>query len=225
MSKRELRFLFFPFLLSSLFSGISVSQDPNDPVSAKLGIKWILVEGGEMGDFYIAATEVTFDQFDAFCDATGRAKPEDTYGRGKQPVVNVNVPDAEAFCAWLSKQTGSTVRMPTSEEWVYAAEGGNKSEDYLFSGASSDADEVSWNAENSDDKNHEVATRNPNELGIYDMSGNVWEMCPASNEIHGGSSASIPQHCFTTSSTEIEHPNEHSAIVGFRVLKEKKKQP
>ncbi|RPH31803.1 hypothetical protein EHM92_08905 [bacterium] len=176
---------------------------------------------GETGDFYISATEVTFDQFDAYCDATGIQKLEDTYGRGKQPVVNVNVPEAQAFCAWLSKQTGSTVRLPTSEEWIYAAEGGNKSESHLFSGASSDADEVSWNAENSDERNHEVATRQPNELGIYDMSGNVWEMCPASNEICGGSSASIPQHCFTSSSTEIDDGNERSAIVGFRLVKQK----
>ena len=100
---------------------------------------------------------------------------------------------------------------------------GTRAKDHLFSGASSDADEVSWNAENSDERNHEVATRNPNELGIYDMSGNVWELCPASNEICGGSSASIPQHCFTSSSTKIDDPKEHSAIVGFRVLKEKKK--
>lgn len=222
MTESKLRILFFASLLLLLLSSLGLSQSGGDPVSAKLGIEWILVEGGEMGDFYIAATEVTFDQFDAFCDATGRAKPEDTYGRGKQPVINVNVQDAQDFCAWLSKQTGSSVRLPSSEEWQYAAEGGNKTEDHLFSGSSSDPESVAWFAENSDDRNHEVATRKPNELGIYDMSGNVWEMCPASNEICGGSSASIPQHCFTSSSTEIDDGTQHSAIVGFRVLKEKK---
>ena len=128
MTESKLRILLPSMILIVFLGGIAVSQNASDPVSAKLGIQWILVEGGEMGDFYIAATEVTFDQFDAFCDATGRSKPEETYGRGKQPVVNVNVQDAQDFCAWLSKQTGSTVRMPTSEEWVYAAEGGNKSE-------------------------------------------------------------------------------------------------
>lgn len=222
MTDRKLQILLLFLLLSLVPASVAFSQGSSDPFSAKLGIVWILVEGGETGDFYISATEVTFDQFDAYCDATGIQKPDDTYGRGKQPAVNVNVPEAQAFCAWLSKQTGSAVRLPTSEEWEYAAKGGNKSEDYLFSGSDSDPESVAWFAENSDEKNHEVATRKPNGLGIYDMSGNVWEMCPASNEIRGGSSASIPQHCFTHSSTEIEDGTQRSAIVGIRLVKERK---
>lgn len=221
MTVRKPRLLPLLSVVLLLLSSAVVAQVANDPASTKLGIDWILVEGGEKGDFYVSATEVTFDQFDAFCDATGHKKPDDTYGRGKQPVVNVNVADAEAFCAWLSKQTGSAVRLPVSEEFEYAARGGNKSEDNLFSG-SNDPDDVAWFAENSDEKNHEVATKKPNELGIYDMSGNVWELCPASNEICGGSSASIPQHCFTYFTDEIEDGTQRSAIVGFRVVKEKK---
>lgn len=187
--------------------------DPNH------GITWIFVEGEEIASFSISATEVTFDQFDEFCQATGYQKPEDKFGRGKQPVVNVNVADMTAFCNWLSKETGSTIRLPKEEEFQFAASGGKKTEYYHFSG-SDDPDDVAWFEENSDEKNHEVATKKPNELGIYDMSGNVWECCPASNVLCGGSSYSSPQDCFTSSTREIDDPTAYSAIVGFRVVKQ-----
>jgi formylglycine-generating enzyme required for sulfatase activity len=189
------------------------------PAQTNHGITWILVEGGEIGDYYISATEITFDQFDDFCQATGYQKPEDTFGRGKQPVVNVNVADMIAFCNWLSKETGTTIRLPKEEEFEFAAIGGKKTEYRHFSG-SDDPDDVAWFEENSDEKNHEVATKKPNELGIYDMSGNVWEACPASNVLCGGSSYSSPQDCFTSSTREMDDPTAHSAIVGFRVVKQ-----
>lgn len=69
---------------------------------------------------------VTFGQYDDFCDATGHEKPEVPSGRGKQPVVNMNVGDAVAFCNWLSKKTGKTVRLPEEDEWVFAARGGSE---------------------------------------------------------------------------------------------------
>ena len=193
----------------------NIVQKPSADVNH--GVTWIRVDGGAMGSFNISATEITFAQFDEFCQATGYHKPEDTYGRGNQPVVNVNVADMAAFCSWLSKETGKTVRLPSKEEFVYASEGGNKSEEYMFSG-STDPDDVAWFVENSDEKNHEVATKKPNELGIYDMSGNVWECCPASNVLCGGSSFSSPQDCFTSATREMDDPTAHSAIVGFRVV-------
>lgn len=196
-----------------------ITDKKNVTLDVNHGIVWILVESEEMKTFSIAATEITFDQFDAFCEATGYQKPEDKFGRGKQPVVNVTVADMVAFCNWLSKETGATIRLPNEEEFQYAASGGNKTENYHFSG-SDDPDEVAWFEENSDEQNHDVATKNPNELGIYDMSGNVWECCPASNVICGGSSYSSPQDCFTSSTRELDDPTAHSAIIGFRVVKQ-----
>ena len=76
----------------------------------------------------------------------------------------------------LNQLTGKSYRLPTEAEWEYAARGGNKSEGYTYSG-SNEIDEVAWYEGNSDEKTHPVGTKTPNELGIYDMSGNVFEWC------------------------------------------------
>ena len=130
-----------------------------------------------VSDFNISKTEVTFEQYDAFCDAIGRDKPDDKgWGRGNRPVIYVDWQDAFDYCEWMSKTTGETYRLPTEAEWEYAARGGSKSKGYTYSG-SNDIDAVGWYDNNSRDKTHPVAQKQPNELGLYDMSGNVYEWC------------------------------------------------
>ncbi len=163
--------------------------------SYDLGIKWVRVDGGRfrMGNdnglspdespehevsldgFFISATEITFDQYDRFCEATKKTKPNDNgWGRGRMPVINVNWNDAYEFCQWATNVTGSPVRLPTEAEWEFAARGGTKSRKFTFSGGNK-VDDVAWFAENSERKTHNVALKAPNELGIYDMTGNIWE--------------------------------------------------
>jgi formylglycine-generating enzyme len=161
-----------------------------------VGLQWIRVDGGKfpMGGpggksdqlpvhevalrtFRISATEVTFDQYDRFCALTKTAKPSDNkFGRGNRPVIGVSWNDAVAYCTWASGMTGSTVRLPSEAEWEYAARGGNKSRGYIYSGSNT-IDEVAWYSANTDRMTSPVGTLRPNELGIFDMTGNVLEWC------------------------------------------------
>ena len=104
-------------------------------------------------------------------------KYNNSENRGRnRPVENVSYYEAMKFCKTLSSMTGYKLTLPTEAQWEYAARGGNKSKGYKYSG-SNYVDDVAWCAENSYGSSHEVAQKQPNELGIYDMSGNVWEWC------------------------------------------------
>lgn len=177
-----------------LFSFNTSAQNKN--VYKKLGIEWINVEEGtfsmgskqgesdekpvhkvKLDDYQISKYEITFGQYEVFCEETNRKKPEDVnWGRGKRPVINVNWNDAAAFCEWLSQKSGDKIKLPTEAQWEYAARGGRLSKNYSYSG-SEDVSTVSWYAGNSDKITHQTGQKTPNELGIYDMSGNVYEWC------------------------------------------------
>lgn len=119
--------------------------------------------------FYIGKTEVT----QALWAAVMGNNP--SYFRGENlPVENVSWHDCQEFVDRLSRLTGRMFRLPTENEWEYAARGGNRSRGYLYSG-SDDIFRVAWYTENSGGTTHPVAQKSDNELGIFDMSGNVWE--------------------------------------------------
>ena len=181
------------------------------------GLNWILVSGGPRGDFNISETEVTFAQYDKFCEETGYDKPNDEgWGRGTRPVINVNVEDANKFCNWLSKKTETVIRLPEDDEWEFAARGGNKSNGYKYSG-SNNIDDVAWYDSNSGEKTNEVGTKKPNELGIYDMSGNVWEWAGTKGYIRGGSWPNHSDFCSVSDRNDI-NPERRPYNIGFRVL-------
>ena len=122
--------------------------------------------------FIIGQTEVTQELWQAVMGSN----PSHHTGDMQRPVDMVSWVDCQEFITRLNQLTGKTFRLPTEAEWEYAARGGNKSQGYRYAG-SNDMLSVAWCSDNSENTTHPVATKAPNELGLHDMTGNVWEWC------------------------------------------------
>jgi sulfatase modifying factor 1 len=167
-----------------------------------LGIEWVKIPAGEfqMGSneygnervhavyldiYYISKYEVTFAQYDAFCKATSRRKPDDrSWGRGSRPVIDVSWHDAFAFCKWYSEKTGKNVHLLTEAQWEKACRAGSSDRWY------GNIDDIAWYVNNSGDYRHPtfmtlgqgcktrpVGQKQPNRYGLYDMVGNAHKWC------------------------------------------------
>lgn len=124
-----------------------------------------------LSSYYIGKTEVT----QALWQAVMGSNPSNFKG-SNLPVECVSWNDCQKFIQKLNRLTGRNFRLPTEAEWEFACRGGYNSCGYKYSG-SNNLGSVAWYDDNSGGQTHPVATKAPNELGIYDMSGNVWEWC------------------------------------------------
>ena len=189
-----------------------------------------------LSDYYIGQTEVTQHLWKKVMGDENN--PSATKGNNL-PVTNITWDEAQVFVQKLSEMTGMRFRLPTEAEWEYAARGGQKSKGYTYAG-SNDIDEVGWYNGNSSNKTHAVGQKQPNELGIYDMTGNIWEYCfdwhtpysaqaqtnptgAATGEKHvlrGGCYHYDSKNCTSTNRHSYYTPDNGGASTGLRIVLE-----
>ena len=141
-------------------------------------------QGDDADDDEIPAHQVTVSSFSlgetevtqALWTAVMGSNPSRNTGDLQCPVESVTWDDCQEFITKLNELTGLKFRLPTEAEWEFAARGGNKSQGFKYAGSNT-IDDVAWYEDNSSNSTHPVATKAPNELGLYDMNGNVWEWC------------------------------------------------
>jgi len=233
----------FLFLVLACLAQIAFATPPQSPAMVFVkGGSFIMGNGAEdkkwahaetVADFSISRYEVTVGEYKTFCTATGRAMPETPYWgwNDQHPMVNVSYNDAIAYCKWLSKILGVTYRLPTEAEWEFAANGGTQSKGYTYAGGN-DINQVAWYYKNANYQMQAVGQKKPNELGLFDMTGNAWEWCSdwyvgtsiagkinegSHHVLKGGSSMS-----FETNSTNIQRnyraTNRAIYSAGFRLV-------
>lgn len=188
-----------------------------------------------LATFYMAKYEVTQDQWQAVMGSN----PSYFKGCPQCPVDNVTTADIDVFITKLNAISGRHYHLPTEAEWEYAAMGGNKSKGYRYPGSDSLL-AVGYVRDNAGGKTHPVGEKLPNELGLYDMAGNVWELCadwwnpayykhsPSTNPLNnkpaalrvtrGGSWLSGPERCYNKARNRniFDHYNKHN--FGFRLV-------
>ena len=149
-----------------------------------------------------------------------------------RPVSNVTYYDCLNFINMLNNRLSTNFRLPSEAEWEYAARGGNLTKEQTKYSGGNTLDEIAWYNENSNNVTHDVMRKKPNVLGIYDMSGNVWEWCASRNKPYvprnnyrqkkyyinrGGCATSTAKGC-RTSRRYYSHPNHSSCYLGFRLV-------
>jgi formylglycine-generating enzyme len=189
--------------------------------------------------FKMSKYDITFDQYDLFCEASGRAKPNDAgMGRGNRPVINVSWHDAKAFADWVG------CRLPTEAEWEYACRAGTTTP--FYTGNNLTTDQANYNGDHPYKGNAKGEKRNqtmpvgsflPNAWGLYDMGGNVDNWCsdwhgdysksaqtnpagPGSGlerVVRGGDFYTYAQLCRSASRLNFFDPNKRLSNVGFRL--------
>lgn len=185
-----------------------------------------------LSSFYIGRYEVTQEEWQAVMGSN----PSEFRGN-KNPVDNVSWNDCQEFIRKLNALTGQNFRMPTEAEWEYAARGGNRSRGYVFSG-SDDGDLVGWYGFD-EQSTHPVGRKTPNELKLYDMTGNVFEWCndwygPYSSSsqtnprgassgservIRGGCAGCIGANCFVFYRRSLSPSNKEDLVCGLRLAR------
>lgn len=182
-----------------------------------------------LAQFQISKTEITVAQYRYYCTESGQDMPIQPayYSNDKFPVTNLTVFDVLGYCQWLTEKQGETYRIPYLKEWLYAYFGPKQNESIPYSG-SKNLSEVAWYAENSKNQIRQVSTKKGNDLGIFDLNGNLSELCVVSSAGNapqfiqiGGNYLSSEQECTVEDPLPVKI-NEKLSATGFRVVKSSK---
>lgn len=213
------------------------TSEQSDCDDDEKNVRRVTVDG-----YWIGMCEVTQSQWEKVIGTSiyqqkNKTDYSNTYGVGADyPMYYVSWDEAMEFCRLLSNKTGKTYTLPTEAQWEYAARGGNKADGSKYAGSNM-IDVVGWYTDNSGNSTHPVATKRPNGLGLYDMSGNVWEWCNwysggyagydtnnptgassrSSSVIRGGSWGSYAKHC-RVSHRHYVTLSARDFYLGFRVV-------
>ena len=189
------------------------------------------------------ATEVTFEDYMVFCEATNHPVPDDfSWGKKDRPVINVNWNDAISYAKWLTKQTGFLYRLPYENEWEWAARAkGTTQYPWGNTFKKNQANCKTCGSQWDNSETAPVGSFTPNKFGLYDMAGNVWEWtqdcwaanytdAPAiqsandqgkcSNRTVRGGAWNSPHRQVTTSSRLGVWSNTKSNYIGFRLVRD-----
>ena len=226
---------------------------PGDVMTNSIGMKLVYIPAGEfmMGSntggsdekpahkvklskgFYMGVYEVTQSQYRAVM-----GKSPSKFKGDNNPVEQVSWDDATEFCRKLSQKEGETYTLPTEAQWEYACRSGSSSV-YSFGNSESSLGDYGWYSSNSGSKTHPVGTKKPNDFGLYDMHGNVWEWCrdwyakdyyskgsavdPKNTQsssvrvIRGGGWGNLANRC-RSAGRRRDGPGSRSSGIGFRVV-------
>jgi formylglycine-generating enzyme required for sulfatase activity len=196
----------------------------------------------QLSNFYISKYEITVKQYEEFCKKSGKEMPEsNSEWLDDHPMTYISWEDAKEYCSWLSEMTGEKYRLPTEAEWEYVAKGGIHGSSNTEP-SKNEIDNYAWHKGNTGGYAHyEVGKLKPNDLGIYDIIGNVWEWCedwygktyyayaPGFNppgpprgktKVARGGSWREPGDIITETYRFYQSPTSRTNYVGLRVVKE-----
>jgi len=187
-----------------------------------------------VSSFMMSRYEVTVEEYEEFCKSTGKAMPDApsfnaNWQDKKHPMVYVSWDDATAYCAWMSKTTGNTYRLPTEAEWEYACRAGSPTP--FTTGDNLTTDQANYNGEQPYNGNKKgvyhgktlpVGSLSANAYGLYDMHGNVWEWTASlyknstNRVLRGGSWNNFASNCRVAYRNYCT-PGYHNSDIGFRL--------
>lgn len=191
-----------------------------------VSFRMIYVEGGEhqmkngsnevvtLQDYSISETEVTQALWTAVMGTTledeqkKTGRPEKLVSGDDYPMAYLNWNDCQEFAEKLTALTGRSFRLPTEAEWEYAAKGGKRSKEYKYIGGDN-LDDVAWHNGNAAEPINKVAEKRPNELGIYDMNGNIWEHCVSPEGVARGGSTAFGSDMGVAARTIVDVTNKY----------------